>query len=557
MGQRHRCFKPFLNWTSCLRFLLLIVICWVTPSLANTRLLGQSNELRYELGKRLQRFEKAWESASTGARTASTPMMEQAVQSFFGLDLIKAARKLDEAWLTLQYHPSDIPDDSKFLASLSLRLEYRWIDATAQTIPAKIESLYETTNREPVDNSRLDSISVTCRLVPFGFPFTTTASVNSSLPGEQQLQLRSARESFELKIPGIDTNTVPTGDYLIEFQLSDKTTSFPGIGNQISIVHDLGDQTKQIENWISEQKSEPKQSPKNHAMRTAKFLARGLLDAQQQKKYECDIPLAQWLTRFSQLTKRVATNDATDPLKNILNIEATGNHWLALSGPTGEQIVRIDIPHSVPRDRATRLKETNEPQQIEQTPAPEQPSVSSKRIPVLFAFHGAGGSENMFFETYGAGKLIALARERGWIVISPRQGLLGLSMNLEQMTDALAEYLPIDTEQIYVVGHSMGAGAAMGQVAACPTKIRAVAAIGGGGRVPTSAASKKIHYFVAAGSRDFGRGQAFALSGGLKEQHCDTIYREYKDIEHMVIVQAALDDVFKFFDSHAVTAASN
>jgi hypothetical protein len=25
-------------------------------------------------------------------------------------------------------------------------------------------------------------------------------------------------------------------------------------------------------------------------------------------------------------------------------------------------------------------------------------------------------------------------------------------------------------------------------------------------------------------------------------------YREYRDVEHMVIVQAALDDVFDFFD---------
>ncbi len=32
--------------------------------------------------------------------------------------------------------------------------------------------------------------------------------------------------------------------------------------------------------------------------------------------------------------------------------------------------------------------------------------------------HGAGGSENMFFETYGAGRLVDLAVERGWGVIS-------------------------------------------------------------------------------------------------------------------------------------------
>lgn len=88
----------------------------------------------------------------------------------------------------------------------------------------------------------------------------------------------------------------------------------------------------------------------------------------------------------------------------------------------------------------------------------------------------------------------------------------------------------------------------MTQVSKHPESVRMVAALGGGGGVSDTEAIRKVPFYVAAGDRDFGKPRAKSLSQQLKRLGCPVEYREYKDVEHMVIVQAALDDVFAFFD---------
>jgi acetyl esterase/lipase len=53
---------------------------------------------------------------------------------------------------------------------------------------------------------------------------------------------------------------------------------------------------------------------------------------------------------------------------------------------------------------------------------------------------------------------------------------------------------------------------------------------------------------VGAGAADFGRPGAAAFAKRLEAAGAAVDYREYPDVEHMVIVQAALDDVFRFLD---------
>ena len=202
---------------------------------------------------------------------------------------------------------------------------------------------------------------------------------------------------------------------------------------------------------------------------------------------------------------------------------------MQLSRGKGTQIVRLEVPDLSEGD-------------------------ASKKRPVLIALHGAGGSENMFFETYGAGRLVSLSRERGWIVVSPRQSMLGfggggLGLDVRSILEVLETVLPIDRERVFLVGHSMGAAQAIAQVSKSPEEIRGVAALGGGGSVRDSAPLRRIPFWVGAGDRDFGKAGAKGLSQQLKRLGCEATYREYADVEHMVIVQAALDDVFAFFDS--------
>ncbi len=181
------------------------------------------------------------------------------------------------------------------------------------------------------------------------------------------------------------------------------------------------------------------------------------------------------------------------------------------------------------------------------------PGKTDAPLPVLFLFHGAGGSENMFFETYGAGRAVDEAARRGWLVVAPRQGLFnGLALNCRDMLDILGEHFGVDREAVYFLGHSMGAGQAVKQAVAAPDLPRAVVALGGGGGV----AGEKLGsapWFVGAGQRDFGRRQAKSLADALTNAGRTVQWKLYPEVEHMVVVQAALDDVFDFLDRQSRT----
>jgi hypothetical protein len=63
-----------------------------------------------------------------------------------------------------------------------------------------------------------------------------------------------------------------------------------------------------------------------------------------------------------------------------------------------------------------------------------------------------------------------------------------------------------------------------------------------------AARAASIRFLVGAGDQDFGRGGAIQLHRSLAAAGVDSRYIEYAAVEHMVIVQAAIDDVFRFLD---------
>lgn len=88
----------------------------------------------------------------------------------------------------------------------------------------------------------------------------------------------------------------------------------------------------------------------------------------------------------------------------------------------------------------------------------------------------------------------------------------------------------------------------MRQVSLHPQLIKAAVALGGGARLGDAEPLRPVRWFVGAGDADFGRSGAASLARSLEKSSVPVIYREYQNVEHMVIVQAALDDVFKFLD---------
>ncbi|MGL6096318.1 MAG: hypothetical protein ACRC7O_11045 [Fimbriiglobus sp.] len=174
-------------------------------------------------------------------------------------------------------------------------------------------------------------------------------------------------------------------------------------------------------------------------------------------------------------------------------------------------------------------------------------------VPVVIALHGMGGSENLFFDGYGAGCVPAAAAKRGWVVVSPRGGLgfLGGPPPVPEIVAALATRYPIDRTRVFLIGHSMGSAQAVELGQKHPGAFAAVACLGGGGKVQKPAAFAGVPVFVGVGTEDFARPGAealFAAISGTDGAGDGARWKEYTGVEHTVIVRAAVDDVFAEWD---------
>jgi len=103
--------------------------------------------------------------------------------------------------------------------------------------------------------------------------------------------------------------------------------------------------------------------------------------------------------------------------------------------------------------------------------------------PLVIALHGAGGDESMFIRGYGAGRLVQLAEEKGFIVASAQSYKLGgREAVFDLLLDQLGKDYAIDRSRVYVIGHSMGAGAATYFAGARPDTVAGVVCFAGLGR---------------------------------------------------------------------------
>ena len=134
----------------------------------------------------------------------------------------------------------------------------------------------------------------------------------------------------------------------------------------------------------------------------------------------------------------------------------TGDHWRIVEGGDDEIPMRLYAPAAAGDD------------------AP---------LPLLIALHGAGGDENMFLEAYGVGIIKRLTDEHRLIVASPSTYSFGRAEeHLDRVLESLSHDYAIDQSRVYLVGHSMGAGAAIRLAAARPERITAACSLAGSGR---------------------------------------------------------------------------
>ncbi|CAN5497894.1 hypothetical protein BH11PLA2_BH11PLA2_03270 [soil metagenome] len=473
---------------------------------------------RYELGQRLKAFEKAWDKQpDADARKRALEILPNVTTQFFSLQLGEAGRTLDEARWRLE--SKDAPSDAtKWLTSLYANPEKRLLEAKASELKVEVKPFYKLKGE-----------------VPKG----AKVSVRVGNEPAMNVPLDKLPVTVVVKLPGKGLE----GDWPVTLEKSaDGVQAFTSTV-MVSTLVDLKD-------WIDETTDLLKPSG----------LFKG--DLTQQKN---GLEIATWRDRM-QLFADIAGGDvwesdfsvlpmgrpAPNPVKNeasakkevsfVTSAVVAKKRWYNFGTILGQEEIIGNFWLSLPLAKNKTLPfRIWIPKGLEQT----------KPVPLVIALHGAGGTENLFFEGYGDGFAVKECEKRKWIIVAPRSTLdFTGGPPLKKLVDELTDRFPIDRKNVFIVGHSMGAMQTIASIQENPGLFKAAAALGGGGRVKDAKSVEALPIFVGIGSKDFALSGARSLVKSLKDSGAKNVTdKEYPDIEHLVIVREALPDVFKLFDA--------
>jgi predicted esterase len=163
---------------------------------------------------------------------------------------------------------------------------------------------------------------------------------------------------------------------------------------------------------------------------------------------------------------------------------------------------------------------------------------------VVIAYHGAGASQNMFFESYGGGMVASEALKRGWIFVAPtvRAGAY------EDILKWLRERAKINVSRIVLMGHSMGGGAVFSEANKMSPKPDALVAFApAAGVIPEGL--KSIPLFLAVGKQEMGmiQNNVQRMSKSMAGSPNFELF-EADPCEHLMIVADAARPAFTFLD---------
>ncbi|MGE0143151.1 MAG: alpha/beta fold hydrolase [Planctomycetota bacterium] len=435
---------------------------------------------RYDLGKRLIRFERALAAAHPTAtgRERAIAAMERAVRSFFGLDLAAAARAIDDGTAAL-------------------------VSEAAEAEPAR--ALWSIA---PLLGSRVVEPGARVRL-------TLAGTTSATFPLEVTVAAGERRESHRFAAPADGEASVSCeftapddeGDHavLVELACGTARASYPE--QILSVVREAGARSEGLSRRLVDLPREPALERS-----TLEFLLRQARPVLDGRTLETDLRVGALLKRAESLALSIASGSQrigpTDP----------GDHLLRVPLGSRGVVVRILVPPTLP--------------------------VAGERRLVL-ALHGAGGSENLFFDGYGFGLAVRRSAEQSTVFVAPRNVSAG---DVAPLLDILADRFGVERGAVDVVGHSMGAATALAAAQRSPGHFRRIALVGGGGRVTDPSALLTIPCLLVTGGRDFARGQVLASYRALRAaEHPAVELIEFPWVEHMLVVQVGLPDVFAFF----------
>jgi predicted esterase len=418
--------------------------------------------------------------------------LKAAVTAFFALRLGDAGRAITEARFALR---ASMPptDDERWAGSLCLEPDSRLIDIRGTGLPVRLAAFYKTEAKKPEN--------ATSRLVLVGSPESRVEAPIGSMPMTLTVPLRG----------------LAPGEHVLSAEIRSGDKILATVSQTIAVVDRLDGRLTALKRTIS---GWPEAGASVTVDReSARGQLRMLESLAAKMTLESDFPAA---TMLSNLEAQVRAADRSQP---YLGKDRAGQAWVTVVTKSGRRVTtRVFVPDAAPLGIP---------------------------LPIVVALHGAGGSENMFFESYGHGAIVDRCRERGWLLVAPRSTPF-VGPPVADLIDELAKLYSVDLKRVMLIGHSMGAGQAVASASSEPTRYAAVAALGGGGSIQPSPSLKHLPFFVGIGSEDFALKGSKSLAQSLERAGVETvIFREYATIEHLAIVQVALPDVFRFFDERA------
>ncbi len=445
---------------------ILLMVGTVTPMAAQDE--------RYELGRRLKRFEAAWEKQpDPEARTRAAKLLPDITAMFFSLRFGEAGRTLDRARWALD--GNEPPAAQQWLDSLYAIPKKFLLDGEKQLVvtvkpfyvvkggpPERATATLQLNEDKPVDVSLVS------------FPAKVTLPVGGKAAGEVRLKFVTARDGKDV------------GESVQEIAVIDK-----------------------LSEHLDRFRAYAKQTPATIETATLRDRVELLAELADATIPETNIPAWSLLTEGTRILEKPRYFDAA----------RAGQFWLSIPLDKKQtQPVRLFVPKGLDA----------------KTP-----------VPLVVALHGAGGSENLFFEGYGAGHIVKECEKRGWLLVAPRSSLsFGSGPPVKDVIEQLAERYPLDRAKIFLIGHSMGAAQTVALCQDHPGLFAAAAALGGGGRVKDAKPFGKLPFLIGVGEKDFALSGARALAKALP----DARMKEYPNLEHLLIVREALPDVFAMWD---------
>jgi pimeloyl-ACP methyl ester carboxylesterase len=475
------------------RSLPLALCCLL--SLAPARAAAQAD--RFEIGQRLRAFESAWDrQQDPAARRRALDAVQGVVMRLFENRSAEAARLLTGAQNAL-YSADEPPAYVRWAQSLALRLGRRLADIDAAELPVSLDHFYPA----KAEAAKGAALKLTL-LTSDGKTVVASREVPiTALPLETALPLKGAR--------------LDEGDHLLRAEIVAGGQVLDAIPEQtISLAAGLASRLTALRKGIA---ALPVQAASTDVL-TLYELAGLLTRLADGRTLETNYPAARLLGQAEAALKAVQGG------RRYFGDEP-GEFWLRLATGKGGSAVRLLAPDAVKQGRP---------------------------VPLVIALHGAGGSENLFFDGYGNGAIVRLCRERGWLLVAPRTDGLVFDFPAAALVDEVSRLFSVDRMRVFVVGHSMGAMQAVRAAQEAPGLIAGVAALGGGMAVKASEALKAVPFFVGVGTRDFLAMTARALKDSLVRAGVHEVeYRAYPEVEHMMVVPIALPEVFAFFDKAA------